>query len=274
MIKAFKTNLYLHWILIAIATSLSGCSSVATLSKEPIKEPTKAPTKTDATDTKDDMQKLLSDLTERVRSLDSRLGNLTEKLDSLTKKQETQLSPIITHPSEYSGKPVNHLASINDPLAGFVNNEAVQIFRNSLLLFQAQKYSEAILEFSHFLERYADHPLAGSAQFYIGDSYLKQKQYKLALEELQRVLDSYSTSIHITDTLRDMILAEEALKLTDDAAKHRHLLTSLFPQSPAAEIPMQPQQDTRVTPAPVEASSDSIPPPLTAPLEGQTGSDR
>lgn len=90
------------------------------------------------------------------------------------------------------------------------------------------------MAFSEFLEKAPDHPLAGSAQFYVGESYFKQKEYKLALQEYQRVLTSYDRSPVVADTLARMITTEEILKKQPEAEKHQHLLTSLFPNSPAA----------------------------------------
>jgi outer membrane protein assembly factor BamD (BamD/ComL family) len=62
---------------------------------------------------------------------------------------------------------------------------------------------------------------------------LKQKEYKNAAAEYERVLTSYDRSPHIADTLKELAETEDQLKLTDRAARHRQLLTSLFPQSPA-----------------------------------------
>jgi tol-pal system protein YbgF len=119
-------------------------------------------------------------------------------------------------------------------VTGYTNDEAIQNYRQALLLYKAQKYPEAVLAFSTFVERYADHPLAGNAQYYVGSSYLQQGEPKLALQELQRVLSAYDRSPMVSRALLDMALAEEKLQNREAAAKYRQLLISLFPMSPAA----------------------------------------
>jgi TolA-binding protein len=165
----------------------------------------------------------------------------------------------MTHPSDASGEPIHIKPAAKDPENGFTQDEAIQNFRQAMILYQGQKYPESVLAFSKFLEKYADHPFAGSAQFYVAESYMKQKEYKLALQEFQRVLTTYDRSPHISDTLKEMIFAEESLKETAEAGVHKHLLTSLFPSSPAAAALRIESKVANETPPP----SDS--PPVRSP---------
>ncbi|OFZ82885.1 MAG: hypothetical protein A3K03_01005 [Bdellovibrionales bacterium RIFOXYD1_FULL_44_7] len=177
----------------------------------------------------------------KIQELEAKLSFLSDKLetmrvtiDNLSNNQEPKTSSVPIPSSEYIGDTVPPTKAPNDPDKGFVNDNAVKNYRQAILLFQSQKYPEAVLAFSAFLERFADHPLAGSAQFYVGESYFRQNEHKLAIQEFQRVLTSYDRSSHISLTLKQIAAAEEALKQTAEAVKHKQLLTSLFPQSPAA----------------------------------------
>ena len=145
------------------------------------------------------------------------------------------LEAVRAHPVQGEGTAVDPKISDTDPESGFVIDASVISFRQAMVLFRSQKFSEAILAFSAFIENYPDHPMAGSAQFYIGECYLKEKEYKLATQEFERTLSTYERSSHISDALKDLAWAEDQLKLTEEAAKHRQLLTSVFPQSPAAK---------------------------------------
>jgi len=218
-----------------------------------------------------------------LNGIQNHIQNLETKITSLDTKLESKLDPrlrnlaatskgILHHPSENLGTLAKPLPALHDPEAGFVNDNAVQNFRKAMILFQGQKYPESVLAFSSFLEQVPDHPLAGSAQFYIGQAYMKQKEFKLALKEFQRVLTSYDRSTHVADTLKEMATAEESLKLQADAHKHRQLLSSLFPQSPAAssQIPSSTEKETETEPK-TEPASTSLPPsaveiPPTVPL--------
>lgn len=206
-----------------------------------IKESSKAATSATASD---DVQQLLSQLNKKIDSLESRLAQVQDDLDKEKKANSKAPTPppaatqkpveVIAHPSDVAPGLISTAVAFHDPDADFINDEPVQNFRKAMVLYQGQRYSDAILAFSAFLEKHPDHPMAGSAQFYIGESYMKQKEYKLALAEFHRVLTSYDRSAHISDTLGEMAKAEMLLKKPDEAGIHKHLLTSLFPQSPAA----------------------------------------
>ncbi len=194
--------------------------------------------------TTEDPQKLLIELSNRVQALESKLASLDDKINATrplpdfasNTKQKSSPTEVITHPAADLGTPIITPPLPHDPEIGFIHDDAVESYRKSMILFQGQTYPEAILSFSDFMEKFPDHILAGSAQFYIGESYLKQKEYKLAIQEFQRVLSSYDRSSHIADTLHEIASAEDSLKQTREAAGHRQLLTSLFPHSPAAWV--------------------------------------
>lgn len=193
----------------------------------------------------EDVHKLISDLNGRIQILETKLVGINDKVEATRHTLEKRglenpngdpkddSTEVITHPSSNTGAALETTPSRHDPELGFVNDLGVQGFRKGMILFQGQKYQDSVLAFTSFLEKYPDHPLAGAAQFYIGEAYVEQKEYRLAVQEFQRVLTSYDRSSHISNTLGELAFAESALKQHNEAAKHRQLLASLFPQSPA-----------------------------------------
>ncbi len=186
-------------------------------------------------------EKLLITMSDRMLVLESKITQLNERiesmrtgLDQLLSQQKVEATEVIAHPSEHSGIPVAAVSSYHDPETGFVHDDPVQTFRNALMLFRTEKYPESVLAFTGFLGKTPDHLLAGSAQFYIAEAYFKQKEYKLALQEYLQVLNSYDKSAHVSDALGRLEAIENILLKPQDAARHRQLLSSLFPQSPAA----------------------------------------
>lgn len=220
----------------------------------------------------EDLAKLLTKLNNRLESLEAKITQLSEKLDVAKQdaerlsqlSQQAKAGEITVPPAEDMGTLLRIPASLHDPDGGFVHDDAVQTFRKAIITFEGQKYPEAILAFSDFLEKYPDHPLAGSALYYVGKSYLQQKQYKLAVREFERVLTSYDRSPHISDTLRDMAIAEGELKESESAGKHRQLLTSLFPQSPAAWAP-QKEADKTAQQGPTSSEIQNVTQSMTNP---------
>jgi tol-pal system protein YbgF len=207
----------------------------------------------------------------RIDSLESKLTSINDKVDA-TKINAEKLTAVPAQPTEAAGTPVEPSTALNDPEAGLVNDSSVQAYRQAMILFKSKKYPEAVLAFSSFIERYADHPLAGSAQFYVGESYFRQKEYKLAIEEFQRVLTSYDRSSAVPETLRQIADAEEHVRQAEDALKHRQLLLSLFPQSPSAQAVQLASKGAPAaeTAAPAAGAVDAAPEGTAAPAEAAT----
>lgn len=181
----------------------------------------------------------LEKLARRIDYLETRLEDLGQRVllkgrgPASAKAGQVVVTGIKPHPSDGVGTPLRTPAASLDPERGFLNDEPVQAYRRALITYKGKKYPEAILAFSGFLEKYPDHPFAGSAQYYVGDCYLKQGETKLAAQEFMRVLTSYDRSPHISDALKQISAAEDTLKQSQQAAKHRQQLTSLFASSPA-----------------------------------------
>lgn len=223
--------------LLLVCTS---CSSISRRNHEP-----EAPQESDAQKIErlqaqnQELNKTLSSLSAKLTSVESKLSSMSEKLESSTRRmdnvvenQRAKPGPVKTLPTE-SAAPLPP-AGDDDAEAAFTANEPVRKYRQAMILFQSHNYPDASLGFSAFVDQYPDHALAGSAQFYLGESYFKQKEYKLAARELGRVITTYDRSPHIAETLRDLSTSEDKIGQKEDAARHRQLLTSLFPHSPAA----------------------------------------
>ena len=174
-----------------------------------------------------------------VGRMQKRLDELETQVTALTQKVNAPPAAkryaAIPHPAEDIGDNIEPAPVKRDPEAGFVNDAAVRAYRGSMILFLSRKYADAVLSFSQFLENFADHPLAGSAQFYVGECYFQQKEYRLAAQEYSRVLTAYERSAHVTTALRQLATSQDQLQLADEATRTRQTLSSLFPQSPASE---------------------------------------
>jgi TolA-binding protein len=174
----------------------------------------------------------LDTMASKLASVNDKLEASSRRMDNVIDNQRAKPGPVKTLPTEGAA----HLppAGDDDAEAAFTANEPVRKYRQAMILFQSHNYPDASLGFSAFVDQYPDHALAGSAQFFLGESYFKQKEYKLAARELGRVITTYDRSPHIAETLRDLSISEAKTGMPEEAARHRQLLTSLFPHSPAA----------------------------------------
>ncbi|MEK6704901.1 MAG: tetratricopeptide repeat protein [Bdellovibrionota bacterium] len=211
----------------------------------------------------------ISALTARIDSLETKLNAMNDKVTAVKafsptlpdedssyaiKPKITQVTP---HPATGIGVSPKHM----ELDSGFINDEAIQSYRKAMILFQAKRYPDAMLAFSSFVEKYPDHALAGSAQYHVGSAYFKQGEYKLALQEFKRVLMSYDRSSHISHAIGSMVETEEKLGMSAEALRHRQILTSVFPQSPAMAIEKETEPEHKLdTPptAPLSALPETM----------------
>ena len=194
-------------------------------------------------------------LEEKVADLETRMVALNEKVTLETsanpksplaespavsvKGDTPATAPVKSLPTEVVSAPA--AASKATPQAkirtkpAFSSNESVDRFREAKILFDSKRYPDAVLEFSDFVKNEPDHALAPAAQYYLGMSYLKQGEYKLAEEEFSRGMLAYPHSSHIPDTLLALIGVSSELKKSSKVAYYREKLLSQFPNSPQAK---------------------------------------
>jgi tol-pal system protein YbgF len=188
-----------------------------------------------------ELKNSLASSTAKIEALETRLGSLNDKVDAarstvdnMIASRRTNPQPVSQRASDVRGTSVTAPTAESDPEAGFTSDESIQRFRKAMVLFNSKNYSDAVLAFSAFIDQYPDHALAGSAQYYLAESYYHQNEYRLAQREYQRVLTTYDRSPRVADTLRKIADCEDRLQQSQAAAQHRELLMTLFPSSPAA----------------------------------------
>jgi len=66
---------------------------------------------------------------------------------------------------------------------------AEQEYAAALATFRAREHGQAVLDFIDFLAKYPKHSLAGNAQYWIGEAYWAQRDYRQALVEFDKVFE-------------------------------------------------------------------------------------
>ena len=59
----------------------------------------------------------------------------------------------------------------------------------ALATFRSREHGQAVLDFIDFMAKYPKHPLAGNAQYWIGEAYWAQRDYRQALVEFEKVFE-------------------------------------------------------------------------------------
>ena len=81
------------------------------------------------------------------------------------------------------------------PAPRVASRAAEQAYGAALATFRAREYGQAVLEFIDFIGTYPKHALAANAQYWIGEAYHVQRDYRQALVEFQKVLEMRSGKI-------------------------------------------------------------------------------
>jgi tol-pal system protein YbgF len=252
-----KGLLIASWVLAVLA---QGCAHMRSKSADNAAANAETPTqKMDRIQTQQkEMEALMAQLNAKLEGMESRLDAMSERLAPAPHAAASSGAPRKPPLEAVAPVPANAKLPVSSD-DGLVADEPIRKFREAMLQFQSRNYPDAVLGFSSFIDQYPDHALAGSAQYYLGASYYNEKEYKLAGREYNRVLTSYDRSPHVSDALRDLADCEDKLQDRESADKHRKLLGSLFPQSPAAATAMT--SETFQPPADPAPATDSRPAP-------------
>ncbi len=243
----------------AVSTLVFACAT-----RQPPAEPSpeKATEKPEVAQATDPVAKLQ----ERIQDLEIRLAALNDKINLENGAQittppanakphvapetaDTEAAPEAATPvpkatTKSSVKPSKKEVSkvtVNVPAAhahavpNFVQDEAIDRYREAKILFDSKRNADAIVEFSSFIKTYPDHTLAAAAQFFIGMGYYEQGEFKLAEEEFSRGLIAYPHSEYVPDTLLALASVSSKLKKTARVTYYKQKLLSSFPNSPQAK---------------------------------------
>ncbi len=195
-------------------------------------------------------QKILK-LEQQVQDLESRLTALNDKINL---KVNGDPEAKIIQPPVAATKSVPKAE--NEAIS---QDEAADRFREAKILFDSERYSDSIIEFSEFTKAFPHHAFAAASQYYLGMAYFKQNEFKLAEEEWSRELISYPHSQFTADTLKGLREVSEQLKKPEKVTYFEQRLLMLFPNSPQAKG----ISETKVNPK--ATHSNETTPPITTP---------
>jgi tol-pal system protein YbgF len=111
-------------------------------------------------------------------------------------------------------------------------DDAQRGFDIAMANFRAREHGQAVLDFLDFIARYPSHPLAPSAQYWIGEAYYVQRDYRQALVEFQRAVDMAPSSSTAADALLKIGLAHTNLR---ENSRAQHAWQRIVQDYPATE---------------------------------------
>jgi len=106
----------------------------------------------------------------------------------------------------------------------------------SIDLLKRGQFDVARANFQKFLELYPDHPLAGNAQYWLGETYYVQGDYKQAADAFLKGYTTYESSNKAPDSLLKLGITLSALGQKDPACATMNELKRRFPSAPQSVI--------------------------------------
>lgn len=110
-----------------------------------------------------------------------------------------------------------------------------QLYARALERYRAGEFGQAVLGFEELIDKFPTHPLAGSAQYWIGEAYFVHRDFQQAVVELRKSLDLAPKGEKSPDALLRLGLAYRALKRPERAREVWEQLLRDFPGSEAAQ---------------------------------------
>jgi tol-pal system protein YbgF len=111
---------------------------------------------------------------------------------------------------------------------------AEKLFATAMASFRSDEHGQAVMELGELIQKFPQHPLAASAQYWIAEAYYRQRDYRQALVEFQRVEERYPKGREVPDALLRQGLCHRAIRDTAGARDAWQRLNAGYPSSPAA----------------------------------------
>jgi tol-pal system protein YbgF len=110
------------------------------------------------------------------------------------------------------------------------------LYKQAFDNFQKGAYKEAVAQFTEFIKKAPDSPLAQNAYYWLGESYMNMKAYEKAIVQFQEVVDKYPKS---DKAARAMIRQAEGFAAIGDKKSSSTILKKveeLFPKTEEARL--------------------------------------
>jgi tol-pal system protein YbgF len=155
-----------------------------------------------------------------IEASDKTLRELQDTVDGLRKSvAPSPASPPATAPPPSSSVP---------------DASPEQRYATAMASLTADDYTRAMVEFRELTRQFPEHALASNAQYWIGETYYRQRDFQDAMVEFRKVIDGYATSSQVPEALLKIGLCHRALKDQPRARAAWEQVAKEYPGSNAA----------------------------------------
>ncbi len=135
-----------------------------------------------------DLKTALSTLIDKSSSIDNRLSDMEDRLNTIVNRPSRGGQTGTDQP------PVGGVTPSDTGKAGLPQVDPKKLFDNAYADMTSKNYDFAIMEFGEFVAQFKDDPMAGDAQFWLGECYYGKREYAKAAAEFDKVVKNYPKS--------------------------------------------------------------------------------
>jgi len=150
---------------------------------------------------------------------------------TVTPGENDDIGQLLT--DEERGQPRQPGFGTPGPSTAALNTGPEQLYKTAYTHLLQQNYSAAEASFDEFLKRYPNDALAGNAQYWLGEVYYVQGEYKQAAGAFLKGSRTYSKSAKAPDSLLKLAMSLDRLGQREAACQAYSELTSRYPNPPA-----------------------------------------
>jgi tol-pal system protein YbgF len=141
---------------------------------------------------------------------------------------------LLNPPPAVAPPPVPRVAS-SPPPGGYAEEQEVapkQLYETAYGYLLQRDYGAAEAAFDDFLRRHPSDPLAGNAQYWLGESLYVRGQYRAAAGAFLKGYQNYAKSAKAPESLLKLAMSLQRLGQKDAACSSYNELTTKFPNAP------------------------------------------
>jgi tol-pal system protein YbgF len=183
-------------------------------------------------------------LAEQVKSIDAQQAfvlvetkAVRQELDQLQKEVgqvASALHELRLAVEEVERKAANPGAAAKPEAGGALEGSPEKLYASAMASFRSEEHGPSVREFSELVDRFPQHPLASNSQYWIGEVYYRQRDFRQALVEFQKVVDGFPQSAQVPEALLKLGLCHRALKDTAAARESFERVVKGYPGTEAA----------------------------------------
>ncbi len=171
-------------------------------------------------------------LNDSVDELKTRITNLTTQVQSIQSQMQNVNGPPPAGAPAAAGAPPAGQAAMAPPAPAAPPVD--QIYQGALRDYNSARYTVAASEFADVIHFYPQDPLAGNAQFYLGEIAYRQGQFPAAVKSYDAVLEQYSGNSKAPAAELRKGQSLIAMGQKDAGVRELRTLISRYPNTPEA----------------------------------------